>query len=192
MCLALSWKCNQSICSWIAKPKGSAIRFAQIWLSTPNVSTTTGIYYPKYGPKHTSIGRGLNPELWTLLKSWKIAQIPAPFHAHLTVPGTLYGLKVVIPVMEICTCTIYLLFIWPIIRFRASMYFLRALEHWNSKFAAIVWETDGIWTFSHGSFAHHRFIFRICVWVHSRKCYVQGYAFKSEWVIGFWLTLVVY
>ena len=72
------------------------------------------------------------------------------------------------------------------------MYFLRALEHWNSKFAAIVWETDGIWTFSHGSFAHHCFIFRICVWVHSRKCYVQGYAFKSEWVIGFWLTLVVY
>jgi hypothetical protein len=39
----------------------------------------------------------LNPELRMLLKPSKIAHIPAPFHEHLTLPGTSNRLKAVIP-----------------------------------------------------------------------------------------------
>ncbi|KAJ6524342.1 hypothetical protein B0H19DRAFT_1085331 [Mycena capillaripes] len=46
------------------------------------------LLYGKHEPNRTFIGKVLNPELQMLLKPPKIAHIPAPFHAHLTRPGT--------------------------------------------------------------------------------------------------------
>ncbi|KAJ7257642.1 hypothetical protein C8J57DRAFT_1234789 [Mycena rebaudengoi] len=54
------------------------IRFHYYWL-----------LLPRTWAKRTIIGTVLNPELQMLLEPGKIAHIPAPFHAHLTVPGTL-------------------------------------------------------------------------------------------------------
>jgi hypothetical protein len=50
----------------------------------PNIFTTNGFYYAKYGLNCPIIGRVLNPELRMLLRSPKIAHITALFHTHLT------------------------------------------------------------------------------------------------------------